>query len=308
MADEETAIAPAALETPASPEQQQIDEPQAIPDYEPELSADGEEQTAAVADEDEDDLDFGFQKYRVPKKLKEAVEQLRADSTRKTQDAAARQKALDERELQQAEASEAEMEYRSDLRKLGKTLEARAADLEMYESYTDQDWQAFSDQDPKGAQDHWRNFQLLRSLEGQKAALEAKIGNAEKERTAKAQQDIAKRWQETGAYAAKEIPGWSKDTADKVFAYAETKGVPKDFLERNMSPILVGVLHDAMIGRQTLNAPTVKAPAVPAQPLRVVAARSSPNASRSLAELAKDNKMDEFADSLNAKLAKRAGR
>jgi len=102
------------------------------------------------------------------------------------------------------------------------------------------------------------------------------LTKAQQERTEKAQQETVKRWQETAAYAAKEIPGWSKATSDKVLQYAEKEGVPADFLERNMSPTLVRILHRAMIGQQTLDNPTLKPTAQPPAPLRVVAAKSNP--------------------------------
>jgi hypothetical protein len=287
MADEELAIAPA-LETPASDEQQQI---------ETELGTGDDQQLEGGEDgDDEDELDFGFEKYRVPKKLKEAVEALRADATNKHQTAAARQKALDDREAavtQQAEATDAEIDAKADLRVVSKRL----AD---YEKLTDEDWQYHSDQDPKGAQDHWRIFQ---SLKNQKAELEGTLGKAATERTEKAQQDLAKRVQQTLTEAPKFIPGFKPEIIGKLADFAfKDMGIPEGAIKNNWSPTFLKLLHRAYIGEQTLSRPAQKAPAPTPEPLKIVAAKGNPSPTA----LSDNLSAEEWVRRRNAQLKKRA--
>lgn len=267
MADEETAIAPSEPAEPTIAAQEPVDEPQAIPDTEP-------DETGGVAaqpneEEDLEEFEWDGKPIRGPKGLKDGLLR-QADYTKKTQEVAARAKALESREAeinQRHEATEAELDARAGLRTLN-------TELERFKNYDYAAYQRHHQQDPMAANEAWAYKQ---DLAGRKAELEATVGKAQQERTATAQQETAKRWQETAAYAAKEIPGWSKETANKVLDYAEQQAkVPADFLERNMSPVMMQVLYEAMIGRQTLTAPLAANPTPQPQPLRVVSAKSNP--------------------------------
>lgn len=260
MADDEEAIA--ALETPASGEVET-----------PEIETEVEE--GEPLGEDEDELEFGFKKYRVQKELKEAVEALRADHTQKTQTASARQKALDDREAsikQQAEVSEAEIEARAQLHGV-------KAELEKFGKLTAEDWAAHRRQDPMGTADAERYEAILRNKQ---AELEGKLGTATTERTQKAQQDFAKRVEETLAEAPKIIgPGYKgAETITKLAKFLnEDLGVPETVITQNWSPVMLKLAHLANLGheltKKAASKPaTVAAPA--AQPLQTVRAANPP--------------------------------
>lgn len=262
MADED--VATPALEPQAS-EPQQVE----TPELETEVETEGE-----PLGEDEDELEFGFKKYRVPKELKTAVEDLRADATNKHKDAAARQKALDDREAsikQQAEVSEAEIEARAQLHGVKKELE-RLKDF---------DFAAFQHHhqlQPMQATELWNYKQ---SLQNQSAELEGELGKATNERTQRAQSDLTKRVEQTLAEAPKIIgSAWKgAETIQKVAKFLnEEIGIPETTITQNWSPALLRLGHLAGIGLEL----TKKAAAKPAtvavtpEPLRSVRTNSTP--------------------------------
>jgi hypothetical protein len=255
MADEELAIAQPELETPAiEGEQQQVEEPNIDPDT-------GE----PIEQEELEEFEWDGKPIKGPKGLKDGILR-QADYTRKTQEVAEKARALESREAeinQQHEAAEAELDARAGLKHI-------RSEIERFKDYDYAAYQQHAQQDPLGAQQAWAYKQDLLS---QQAQFEGTITKTQQERTAKAQQETAKRWQETRAYAQKSIPGWSNDLANKVLGFAEAEGVPKTFLERNMSPVLIRLMHRAYIGEQTLSRPAQKAPAPTPEPLKIVAAK-----------------------------------
>src|SRR5690349_20422074 len=96
-----------AAETPSEPEIQ-TEETVEVP-----VEAGTEEET--VKDELED-LDFGYEKYRVEPKLKSAVENWRASMTRKEQEVAQLRTALESDRQTAQQASEEELDARADLK------------------------------------------------------------------------------------------------------------------------------------------------------------------------------------------------
>jgi hypothetical protein len=285
MADEDQAIAegletatdPAVVDIPTVP-----DEPERIPG--PEEVTAGDEATAA-ADDDVDELEFGFEKYSVPKKLKTAVEEWRAATTKKEQEVSASRKTLESRETeinQRLEATEAELDTRANLRAVNTELGR----------FKDFDWTAYQQAyqvDPMGAEQAWNYAQHLRN---QKAELEGVIGQKQNERTERAQQELAKRVQDTLAHAQKSIPGFKPETTiPQLVEFAQTLGVPEEAIKQNWSPTFVDLLHLARIGKLTVEkqATAPRAPAVPVAPLATVGGKSTPASRGNLAEADMDS-------------------
>jgi hypothetical protein len=277
MADEELAIAPVEQAQPAiAPEattELPADEPVAIPDSLETEEATGDEPTGEPEAEETDELDFGFEKYTVPKKLKAAVEEWRAATTKKEQTVSERQRALDAREAeitQQAQVTEEELQDRAILVGLKSQLD----------QYRNTDWVNLWRTDPVAAGEHQARFQQLQQLEAQtSASLNAK----QTERTQKAQQAFAKRIEETEAFARKEIPGWKPELDVKLIEFATSEGVPQEFLRANMSPTLYKLLHRAYIGSQTLQKAAAPKPAAALKPLETVTGKATPTARADLA-------------------------
>jgi hypothetical protein len=261
MADDD--VATPALDPQAS-EPQQVETP--------ELETEVEE--GEPLGEDEDELEFGFKKYRVPKELKSAVEDMRADATNKHKDAAARQKALDDREAsikQQAEASEAEIEARAQLHGV-------KAELAKFAKLTAEDWAAHRRQDPMSTADAERYEAILRNKQ---AELEQELGHATNERTQRAQSDLTKRVEQTLAEAPKIIgSSWKgAETITKVAKFLnEDIGIPETVITQNWGPQLLRLGHLASIGLDLTKKVAAKpaSAATPAQPLQTVRATSQP--------------------------------
>lgn len=288
MADEPESIASVEAETPI----------ETVVEEEPSLivedgEADGQEEQSepepAPVDDDEE-IEWNGKKFKAPKGLKEGV-LMHADYTRKTQEVAATRKELEERAeriSQQAKASEEEISARAELRTV-------SSELERYKDFGWQEYQALKQNDPMGADDHW-NYKAY--LESQQNALTGKVSEAEQRRSSEAQQEIAKRLNETEQFARSK--GYTPETDNQVIEFAKSKGIPPKELQSLMSPVVYEMIHLARIGEQTLkkaSAP-VRPAATPIEPLQTVKARATPGANKSLAEMS----MDEYV------AARKAGR
>lgn len=289
MDGEQEAIAEVEQEIPAIEPEMEADEPINIDEAgdEPEVDEDKPDES------DLDELDFGFAKYSVPKKLKEAVEALQGDYTRKTQEISSTRKELEERAArldQQFAASEEYLDARADLRMVAK-------ELERFEGF---DWSAYQQArmtDPLQADEAWNYAQHLRA---QKAQLEGVVQQHESSRTASVQQEIAKRMQETHEHVKANLKGWTPDTDKQVIDFALSKGVTREQMQNLMNPLVYEMLYLARIGQEALAkpAPNPKKQAAPTQPSKAVGGRSTPAASKSLSEMS----MEEYA------AARQAGR
>lgn len=248
-----------------------------------------------------DDLDFGFKKYRVAKELKAAVEDWRASTTKKEQSVAEQARALEAGRLKQAEASDAELDARANLRAVN-------AELGRFKDYDWNAYQAHYQTDPMGADQAWNYAAHLRN---QKTELEGALGRATQERTQFAQQDLAKRVEQTASEATKIIPGLRaeavNDKVNELIAFAQSEGIPDQVLRDQWSPTLLKLLHRAHIGtlamqKQATAAPKPAVPQPTLVPLEKVAGKSTPAASKSITDIAKSGDMEAYA------AARKAGR
>lgn len=278
MADEAEADDVALDTASAETQQDEIN----VDEIDPEIA----DEIAGAGQEDEDDgeldeLEFGFKKYQVPKSLKSAVESMRGDYTKKTQDVSARAKALDTRESQIEErfkATDEELEQRSELRGVGKLLEE-------YAKLTPEDWAAHRRANPIETEDHWTQFQLLKD---RKAALEGKVGEFEKARTDAAQQELAKRVTATTEFGQKNIPGFSQKQIDTLIAYASEQGIDEATIKKNWSPTFYKLLHRAHLGEQLLKKTAARKTArseSETQPLKTVSGGTSPAGRKSVRDM-----------------------
>lgn len=299
MADVDLSIAAPAVETPSEPaavEPVETPEPQELPEdvlgtdsEDPEAPAEGE-----LADDDTEEFEWNGKKVRGPKGLKDGL-LMQADYTKKTQTVAEKAKALEAREAeitQQAEATEADLDARAELR----SINARLAE---YAKLTPADWQHHLQTDPMAVQQARLEIDALKD---QKAELEGKVSKAAAERTEKAQQDLAKRVQETITFAQKEILGWKPELTDTLVKFALDEGIPEQVLQSNWGPTLYKLLHRAHIGHLALTKqPTAAAKPAPAPvaPLTKVTAGNSTPVSKSLTALA-DADMEAYVAARNA--------
>lgn len=302
MADEDLAIAQPAVETPS--EQTEPVETTNTPELPKDILEVGEEDSEQSGTDSDDGGaptepematiigDDGLE-YQVPKSL-EGMFLKNKDYTTKTQTVAEKAKELEIREqqiTQQAEATEAELDARA-------TLKGVTSRLAEYAKLTAADWQHHMQTDPLTTQQARMEYE---DLKAQKAELEGVVNTASNQRTEKAQQDLAKRVQETLEAAPAVIPGLTAETRgpmiDKLVAFATSEGIPEQVLKANWSPVLLGLLHKAHIGQQAIakQAAPKPTPKPLVTPLVTVKTGSSPTAAKSLTDLADAGDMEAYA-------------
>lgn len=214
------------------------------------------------------EIEINGKRYAVPVELKDGY-LMHADYTRKTQGVAD--------EKRQIEASRAQIEAIREA--TDHELNARAELIginQLLQQYQQVDWNAWQNDDPMAAQSGWMEYQQLRDRAGQAAEY---LNGAEKRRTEAAQQDTARRLQETREYAAKEIPGWTPETDAKLTDFAiNTLGFPMEALMGAINPMIYRTLHMAWVGSQAMKngagKPQALKPSI--KPLKTVSAKSAP--------------------------------
>lgn len=259
---------------------------------------DGDEAEETEGEEsDLADLEFAFGKYRVPKKLRDDVLNLQKTFTQKTQEYSQGQQALDARKAeieQQAKVTEEERAEIAEQFHVNQTLE-------QYKAMSNADWQQLERTDPLGAQTHWRQFQ---SLQNRSVELSKSIEERQQQKSQEAQQDFAKRVEETKKFATENIKGWGPELDRQIAAFAQEQGISQDFIQRNMSPTTYNLMHLAMVGKQLLTkqAKPKSAAQQPTKPLKTVASKSNPKPKG----LHDDLSPEEWARRRNEQLRKRA--
>lgn len=204
--------------------------------------------------------------YEVPEALKRSI-MLNKDYTHKTQAIAEEKRLLEEqRQLfeQTKERTQEDLKFEAQLYQL-------EDQLKQYETL---DWANLEQtSDPDTVNSHWRQFQLLKD---RKNDLNAQVKERQTQRSQEAQQAVAKRIEDTRAFAEKNIEGWSPALANEIEAYAISQGYSQESLLTNLSPALLKTLHDGYQGNKLLTkAKTLTKPKATIKPTKKVGAKSS---------------------------------
>ena len=232
------------------------------------------------------DVEYDGKTYQVPPELKEAFLR-QQDYTRKTQEVAEIRKQAEAFRVEAEQVRQASVEE-LDARSIARDLDRQ---LEKYEGV---DWNAYDPNDPVSETEmsaHWRNYQLLQQKRGQVAQY---LQTAEQQRSVNAQQDIAKRLQETREFAEKELPGWAEEIDKQVTDFAmNTLGYDVDTLKTAYSPQIYRTLYYANLGFQALQRSAAKPAPVAAkpQPLNRITAKTNVPSVKSPESMS----MDEYA-------------
>lgn len=159
--------------------------------------------------EEDEEVELDDLKLKVPKdqaqKVREALLR-QADYTRKTQELADGRKALDQERQNFQQASQEELGAAAQAMALGQQIAA-------FDRMTEADWQQWEQEDPFAAQSGFRQYQ---NLQRQHQQAMGQLNHLRTQRTSAAQQDIAKRVEQTQTTLAKEIPGWNEATEAQV--------------------------------------------------------------------------------------------
>ena len=242
----EPAVVENATETPETETDDEMFSPDDLPGEEVE-AAEGEVEgeVEPAAEPEFAKIEFDGQEYEVPPVLKDAFMRNK-DYTQKNQARAERERELEARAqtLQQRETlTEAEQQAQIQLYNI-------EGQLQDYQQFTQADWNSLEMEDPIGAQQHWRNYQMLKD-QGQQAM--AALQNARQEKQTLMQSEATKRWESTEKYAKQNIPGWNKemDAQIREFAADQLK-FPAEQFTASVNENVYKALHLAWVGAKTL--------------------------------------------------------
>jgi hypothetical protein len=289
--DEETDI-----DTEAQASAKDNDEPDPDAD-DTDKGQDGEEGEGQPEEIEYAEIELNGKKYQVPVELKDGY-LMQSDYTRKTQEVAEQRKQAEAymAEVQKAQVvSEQELHARAEL--LGIT--------QRLEQYKTVDWNAWQDEDPISAQKGWIEYQQMRDKAG---TIGQHLEQVKTQRSEQAEQETARRLQETRAFAEKEIKGWTPEVDKQIVQHLLSKpGIQFETLKQGMNPAFYEIAYEAWVGRQALQKqqtakPTPTTPVL--KPLAKVSPKGGAPAQKSMSEMS----MEEYAAYMNKREAASARR
>lgn len=227
--------------------------------------ADGDESTDAAAPEIEiEDVDYEGKKYAVPKEIKDALLR-QADYTRKTQEIAEHRRQIEQERASVQQLAKAENEHLQDLANLRLTEN-------VLQRYQGANWQQMAAEDPAGTQARWIDYQ--QAQEARRFVAE-RISQHQNQRGLQAQQELAKRVQESEAALASDDKTWTEARSAELSAFIQKQyGFNRDELAQALSPKFVRLMRDAMTGRQALTKAVAKPPPEQVKPAVVLKANT----------------------------------
>ena len=196
---------------------------------------------------DEEDYELESDKYRVPKKLKAHIDELKAgnlrneDYTQKTQTVAEQRKALE------AERQEFVQRQQFQQQHLDKVAEVKAIDRQL-EQYQKLDWNAITDADPVQAMKLERQ---MRELQTQREGTVRELNETVAKATTEQQQATARQLMAAREQLARDIKGFGTPEVTK--ALTETGkafGFKPEELANVNDPRAIKLLHEAYLYRK----------------------------------------------------------
>lgn len=218
----------------AAPQEASFDSslPTDTPDDESAEDLEGQE----PQDDDGEEIEHDGEKFRVPKKLKDAFLR-QSDYTRKTQDIAAQRQAI-EQQAQQVR-QQAAMQHQH----IQEIAEAVSIDRQL-EQLRAIDWNALTTSDPVEAM---RLDRQMRELTEQRGQIVNGITQRQQQQAMEAQQTAARQLQEAAAQVALEIPNWGPEIQKTLSEYGATQGYQQQELASVADPRAVKLLHKAYL-------------------------------------------------------------
>lgn len=174
-------------------------------------------------------------KLKVPKdqaqKVREALLR-QADYTRKTQELADTRKAFEAERGAYQQATVAELQVAGQIMECDRQLA----------QYNQVNWQQWQYDDPDAAQSAFMAWQQLKDAKGQ---LSGHLNQLKGQRVSAAQQEIAKRAEDTRSALAKDIPGWSEAVEAQVrdFGIKEFGFTADEMADMKIDPRIAKAFH-----------------------------------------------------------------
>lgn len=231
------------LEQTATADSEVADSPQIVEEQVTDTSTDEPTQVES----DEEDYELESDKYRVPKKLKAHIDELKAgnlrneDYTQKTQTVAEQRKALE------AERQEFVQRQQFQQQHLDKVAEVKAIDRQL-EQYQKLDWNAITDADPVQAMKLERQ---MRELQTQREGTVRELNETVAKATTEQQQATARQLMAAREQLARDIKGFGTPEVTK--ALTETGkafGFKPEELANVNDPRAIKLLHEAYLYRK----------------------------------------------------------
>jgi hypothetical protein len=246
----EGATAPDQSVAPVVPEVEATEAKDETVNLETQTSDEQAAEEPAPPEDDSEEVEYEGDKYRLPKKLKDALLR-QQDYTRKTTEVAELRRTVEAEQAafkQQTEAASAHIREVAQVVALNEQLG----------QFDQIDWNKLQQDDPFKATELFQQRTLLKE---RRDGLAAQIQYNEQQRSQQTQQEFAKRYAETNARLATEIPGWL-EVAPKVATFAQVRGVdPVHLREIATHPVLSKLLHEAHLWNEHVNAQTTQAKA-----------------------------------------------
>lgn len=212
--------------------------------------------------EEEEEVDYEGEKYRLPKKLKDALLR-QADYTRKTQEVSEKSRSYEAKEkaLQEREASAAEH------RKEVAQLQYMTDQLEEFDKL---DWQRLMLEDKQNGTNHTLDLQIrMQQLQNQRNKLAQTLQGKHDERISKAQREDAKALEDMRTTLQKETKGgWSLEKENSLKSWVVGMGLPAQAFDAIRDPTVMRILDLAQMQDKLLKKQAQKPAAPPPQPLQ----------------------------------------
>lgn len=183
---------------------------------------------------DDEEIDYDGEKYKVPKKLRDAFLR-QQDYTQKTQSVAEQRKQVEARAQQLAQFEQLQRQN------IAEYAEVHSLNNQL-KTYAGVNWQQLIDSDPVQAMKLDRQ---MRELQSRRDQVVASVTQKQQTQQLQMQQETAKRLQEGRAVLEREIKGWSPEAAKALQAYGQEIGFAPEELANVNDPRSVKLLHKA---------------------------------------------------------------
>lgn len=199
-------------------------------------------------EEEFEEIEKEGKQYKIPKALKGDF-MMQSDYTRKTQGLADERKAFEAERQQMRQVNDDMLNARAEV--IG--LDGQIKQYEMV------DWQALSAQDPLKAQQLWIDFSQLKDRRNMAVQ---KYSQAEHSFQLTAQQEFAKRREETSEVLRRDVKGWGQQLEADLKKYGASLGYSQHQLDIAFAvdPISVKLLHQGYQYNQSLKKATERPP------------------------------------------------
>jgi hypothetical protein len=217
------------------------------PDDPIETGSEASEQLDSTPVDDDEEIDYEGDKYKVPKKLKDAFLR-QQDYTQKTQTVAEQRRAVEAQQQYLAQAAQAQQQHIAEYAE-ALTLEKQLA------QYQNIDWNALIDADPVQAMKLDRQ---MKELQQRHQFVVSSVTQKQQQAAMQMQRETAKRIADGHAVLEREIHDWTPETKAKLVQFGQDFGYAPEELTQINDPRAVKLLYKAWQFDQLMKKQAVK--------------------------------------------------